>query len=99
MRRWAASSDASEAVLLQRRLDERGGAREKSNRGASRLRLLRTTDLRPRDENLGYGLPKLHTSNVVHLVVNASPNSRVAGLLADGANEICVRREQVREDL
>ena len=61
--------------------------------------LLRTIALRPRNEKLGNRSPKLHTSNVVHLVVNTSPNSRVASLLANGSNEIGMRREQVRQDL
>ena len=34
--------------------------------------LLRTIALRPRNEKLGNRSPKLHTSNVVHLVVNAA---------------------------
>jgi CheY-like chemotaxis protein len=64
-----------------------------SSHAPHRRRLLRTIALRPRDENLSNGLPKLHTRNVVHRVVNASPNSRVAGLLANGPNEIGMRRE------
>src|SRR5439155_607711 len=69
------------------------------NNGWQRRRLLRTIVLRPLDENLGNRLPKLLARNVVHLVVNPRPNSRIAGFLPNGANEFGVRREQVGEDL
>ena len=38
-------------------------------------------------------LPKHHAGSVVHLKVNASPDSRITTLLADFPNEICIRWE------
>jgi hypothetical protein len=61
--------------------------------------LLRAVILRSRDEHLRNALPELITSLIAELVVNAGPNPRVAGLLADGADEVGPRREQVRQDL
>src|SRR5438132_1056999 len=48
--------------------------RERMHRGSGRC-LLRTIVLRPRNEKLGNRPSKLNTSFVIHLEVNAGPNS------------------------
>src|SRR6266550_680592 len=62
-------------------------------------RSLRPIALCPCDKDLGNGLPELYTGHVVHRIVNAAPDSRIAGFLTYGANEIGMRGEQVRQHL
>src|SRR5262245_42644144 len=59
--------------------------------------LLRTVTSCPVDEKLGDRFPQLHTSDVIHGIVDARPNSRVAGFRAKGANEIGTSWKQVRD--
>src|SRR5437868_6892058 len=61
--------------------------------------LLRAVALRPRDEDLSNRSTELNAGNVVHREMNAAPDSRIAGFLAHGTNEIRTRREQIGQHL
>src|SRR5258705_13336125 len=57
--------------------------------------LLRAVALRPRDEDLSNRFTELNAGNVVHREMNAAPDSRIAGFLAHGTNEVSARGEQI----
>src|SRR4029078_9692737 len=57
------------------------------------ITLLRAIVLCARDEDLSHRFAELHACDVVHRVVNAGPDSRVAGLLTYGTNELGMRRK------
>ena len=59
----------------------------------------RSVDFCPLDEFPRDGFAECDTGLIIHFVVDAGPDTAIAGVLADGANELGTRREQICEDL
>src|SRR5437660_9769228 len=93
--------DEYESVLMRLRAPRgiKNGGQGPPIGGGEVVFLLRAVALRPRDEDLSNRFTELNAGNVVHRKMNAGPDSRIAGLLADGANEVGTGREQIGQHL
>lgn len=75
----------------------RCGAQSRHNRCATAA-LLGTVVLCPGNELTGHLSAQFYTGLIVHLIVDACPYSRIAGLFAYGPAEVGISWEQISKD-